>query len=98
MLYKIEIHPQVYEDIDAAVTYYNSQITDLGFDFYRSFLDSYGRLQTNPKMFQKVYNSNRRVVMKTFPFSIFFQIYEPNRIVIKAVFHHSRNPTGLKTR
>ncbi|MBP9581322.1 MAG: hypothetical protein KBE38_04110 [Ignavibacterium sp.] len=54
-------------------------------------------MQQNPEAFPKVFKEIRRILLKKFPFGLFYLI-DKDRIIVFAVFHASRNPNQWKER
>lgn len=54
-------------------------------------------LEEEPEIFQIVYGTKRNASLKKFPYSFIYALHN-NKVLIFAVFHHSRNPKVWKTR
>ena len=75
----------------AEVAYYNKAQPGLGLRFIAAVENATNRAQTFPLAGSPSVARTRRVVLKGFPFSIFYRP-ESNGIVIFAVSHQSRSP------
>ena len=93
MNFGVEITPIAKEHLDNAFKYYESldqpNVVD---DFLDDFMISIDELSLNP-FFQFRAKEYRAVPMNKFPYLIFFDIYEEEKIVkIIAVFNTYQNP------
>jgi plasmid stabilization system protein ParE len=75
----------------AEVAYYNEIQTGLGSSFTTAVEDATARALAFPLAGSPSFSNTRRVVLKGFPFSIFYRS-ESNGIVIFAVSHQARRP------
>lgn len=75
----------------AAAARYESQHPNLGAEFIEEIERGVAAAAEQPQMYAIVHKNVRRVTVKRFPFSIYFQA-ESRRIVVLAVFHGSRDP------
>ncbi len=90
-MYKLEFKSEVYEDIKIAYDWYESQRIGLGEDFLLTLEESYSKIVRTPKLYQSLYRSVRRKLVRRFPYGIFFVMKE-NSIIILAVLHTKRDP------
>ena len=79
-------------ELQRAAIWYEEQGKGLGSSFMLSAEAALAMIQRNPELYSKIEGDTRRVVMKHFPYGIFYSI-EVGEIVITAVFHSRRNPT-----
>jgi plasmid stabilization system protein ParE len=93
----IIIQPDAASDILEAAKWYDNNLKGLGGSFLDSVDSAINSVQQNPDAYPKVYKELRRILLKKFPFGIFYLV-EENKIVIVAVFHASRNPKQWKGR
>ena len=75
----------------AEVAYYNESQPGLGARFTKAIEDATARALAFPLAGTPAVSNTRRVVLKDFPFSIFYRP-ESSGIVIFAVSHQSRRP------
>ncbi len=93
MLYEINYLPYVYEDIKESKLFYESRKKGLGKDFVASVKSEFKKIEKNPLLFEIKYQNTRIAFIDTFPIGIHFEIKEnTNIIVVKGVYHTSRNP------
>lgn len=97
MKYKLVITYVAEKDIHEAALWYKNIRTNLGHEFIESIDSSIKLIQQLPESFPKVYKNIRRILLKRFPFGIFYLI-DKKKIIILAVFHVSRDPRSWKTR
>jgi plasmid stabilization system protein ParE len=88
--YKIVIIEEAKLDFKEAFEWYKNIQPKLGERYKNSFKESLKIIKSNPLLFQIRYNDSRVALIENFPYTIHFNIYV-NRIVIKAIFHTSRN-------
>jgi toxin ParE1/3/4 len=89
MTYKVVVEPGAQADIDKAFDYYNS-VTDNNkvlINFWNDIEQAYGALKINP--FYQVRSKNYRALpLKNFPYLLFFEVLEKQRIVkVLALFN-----------
>ncbi len=97
--YALIIDIEAYQDIATAKEWYESQQVGLGNRFVLGFDAAIQLLKTNPHIYQKAYEEYRRVLIKKFPYAIFYAIDEIEKEVeIIAVFHTNQNPENLETK
>lgn len=95
--YTLIIWEEAEQDISDAYIWYKEQLPGLEARFIKHLDDGFKIILKNPNTFQVVYNQKRQGIVKTFPFVIIYELHE-NNILVKAVFHTSRNPGKLKRR
>jgi plasmid stabilization system protein ParE len=83
--------PAADQDIDAAYGWYERQQVGLGEKFLRSLGATVEFIRTNPELYPIVRGSIRRAVFRGFPYLLFY-VVEPERIVVIACLHVSRDP------
>jgi len=99
MKYKLELLEDALNDMIESFVWYESQKKGLGEEFYFCIKDGLKRLRGTPKRFQKIFLNVRRLVLRKFPFNIFY-IFNENTDIIKiiAIYHNSRSPLQWKNR
>lgn len=90
MKYKIVIVEEAKLDFKTTLDWYKSIQPKLGERFTKSFRESLKIIKLNPLLFQIRYDNTRVALIENFPYLIHFNSYN-NKIVIKAIFHTSRN-------
>lgn len=92
MSYKIVIVDEAKSDFIEALNYYKDINPKLSRRFSQSFKESLKIVKDKPELFQIRFDDVRIKILKTFPYLIHFTIYD-DLIVIKAIYHSSRNST-----
>ena len=91
------IRPEAESDIEDAYNWYESQRKGLGEDFLLCIEEALSRASRNPAIYSVVYKEVRRVLIRRFPFGVFF-IDGETKISVLAVLHARRNPKTWKSR
>lgn len=98
-MYEILFSFQAENEIEDAAQWYESQRKGLGFEFSLAFDEALHFLETNPKMYAVIYKEVRSVLLKKFPYSIFYILSESKKeVYIFAVIHSSRDPEIWQSR
>jgi plasmid stabilization system protein ParE len=85
--------PEAKADVADAYLWYEDQSQGLGMEFLRCVEAALLSVQRTPLLYPSVHESYRRVLVRRFPFAIFFEFEQDhNRCVIYSVFHCSQNP------
>jgi len=71
--------------------WYESQLKGLGLRFVDELDVAIQRAQQNPQHYQAVYREIRRVLLRRFPYAVFF-VAEPGRVVVLAILHQYEDP------
>jgi len=95
MTYDLSFLPEVEEDVISAYSWYEEKARGLGEEFLRVFYASANNLSRNPLLYQKVYGDFRRLLLRRFPYAIYFLIKE-NEIIVFGLFHCARDPRTIK--
>ena len=91
--------PEARKDVADAYTWYEEQSLGLGMDFLRCIEATIISIQRNPLIYPIVHESYRRVLVRRFPFAIFFEFNQAgNHSVIYSVFHCSQDSDKWKNR
>ena len=99
MSYQVKVDPSATIELDEAMDWYEGQKAGLGVDFLLKFYNAVAFLKENPKLYPQVYQSFPRVLMKKYPYAIYYAIAEANKeVVVLAVWHTSQNPDKLRER
>jgi plasmid stabilization system protein ParE len=90
-MYRLTFKPEVYDDIKTAYDWYEAQRAGLGEDFLLTLEEFYVKITRNPKLYQDIYKSVKRKLVRRFPYGIFFVLLE-DMIIVLAVLHTKREP------
>ena len=90
MNYSLKILPESKQDIKEIALWYGGKQSNLGKKFINAIKKEVVIIHKNPLLCQIRYDNVRIAYTKTYPYSIHYTIYD-NTIVIKAVYHTSRD-------
>jgi plasmid stabilization system protein ParE len=95
MIKKAVLTSRAEKELTDSIEWYESKEKGLGSSFLLNVDAAIASVVANPEQHPRVYKSIRRVLIKRFPYSMFY-LSEPYEIVILAVFHERRNPSNWK--
>ena len=95
MKYVLRFLPEVEEDLFSGYLWYEDKVRGLGEEFLRIFYASANNLSRNALLYKKVYGDLRRLLLRRFPYAIYFQI-EKNQIIVYGLFHCARDPRAVE--
>ena len=93
----IRFSPEAESELAEARQWYAHQRADLDLEFMQSIDDAMSRIVASPHRYPNVYKSLRRIVIRRFPFAIFYEV-AADEIQVIAVFHSRRDPERWKAR
>lgn len=93
----IRFSPEADNELAEARQWYAHQREDLDLEFMQSIDDAMSRIVASPDQYPNVYKSLRRIVIRRFPFAIFYEV-AADEIQVIAVFHSRRDPERWKAR
>lgn len=91
------ITPEAEEDMVEAKAWYDRRRLGLGEEFILCIEEALDRIQRMPKAASEVFPGIRRVIVRRFPYGVFYRI-DPTQIAVIAVYHSSRDPKGWQSR
>jgi plasmid stabilization system protein ParE len=97
MAYSIDFLPAAEIDLDNTTDWYTRFNKELANDFLNKVNIAIQTILSNPKQFQKIYKTYRKVNLARFPYKIIYKI-EMQSIIIVAVSHHKRSQAHWKKR
>ncbi|HEY9817262.1 MAG TPA: type II toxin-antitoxin system RelE/ParE family toxin [Candidatus Obscuribacterales bacterium] len=95
--YRVIVEMGAVSDLDEAMEWYEDRRRGLGFDLVMRFEDALAFLRSNPKIYQKVLGEFRRVLMKKYPYAIYYAL-EGKEVLVVAVWQTGKNPEVLRKR
>ena len=91
MAQPVRLEPGARVDIFEAAAYYAEKAEGLGHQFLLVFDDAMSMLAESPEAFPVMYDDVRRIVLRRFPFAVFYVIEETQTVVL-SVQHERRSP------
>ncbi len=82
---QILIRPEAKAEIQDAYQWYERQRNGLGVDFLLCTEEALSKIRRNPQMYPLVHKKVRRILIRRFPYGMFY-LNEETRIVLIAVF------------
>src|SRR5438132_13376807 len=91
------VRPEAEQDLRDAHAWYRKIAPVLGEQFISAVDQAITSASDNPLAFQALHRSLRRVLLRRFPYALFFAA-EESRIVVLGVLHQARNPRVAQRR
>lgn len=91
------ITPEAEIDLAEAKTWYRRKRRGLVEEFLLCVEEALERIRRFPEGATEVYPGVRRVVMRRFPYGVFYRV-DPDQIAVIAVYHSRRDPRGWQER
>jgi toxin ParE1/3/4 len=91
------LRPQARAELLEARAWYDGERPGLGTEFLTEFRVVVALLREMPEAFPTVHGSIRRVLLKRFPYALYFFL-DQDTVVIVAVVHARRDPAVWRTR
>ena len=93
MSHELRFRPEALEDLRSAYLWYESKRPGLGEDFGLCVEAALALVRDNPLLGRPLHGTARRVLVRRFPYAIFYEV-EHRRVVVFAVSHGHRDPEG----
>ena len=94
---RVVFRPQAVKELLEAQAWYEARAVGLGAEFARAFEVALQAACRQPLGFAEAEEGCRRVVLRRFPFSLYYRA-SADELLVVAVFHHRRAPTGRQGR
>ena len=94
---KLIIQLQATQEADEAARTYEDQFPGLGVEFILELDAALHRIQSNPDIYQPVYEGVRRVLVRRFPYAAYF-FAEADTVCVVAILHQAGNPDVWQSR
>lgn len=93
MAFRHQINPEAEEDLTVAALWYTEQDPErnLGVELLQEFTETLEQVCESPNLFPIYDGSIRRVVLRRFPYAIYYEV-EPDRVVVLGFVHMKREP------
>ncbi len=97
MDYALVFRPEVQEELKDAYSWYESQQAGLGDEFLDCVDEVIDRICIMPESYPIMYRDVRRVVVRRFPYAVYYRIVS-SRVIVIAVFHGRRDTKTWQAR
>ena len=97
MKFQLLVLPEAEQDIAEAFDWYEARRPGLGHEFITAVDAALKRIQQNPLSFPLIHRNARRILLRKFPYIIYF-VFETALISVVACFHAKRAPSKWKHR
>jgi plasmid stabilization system protein ParE len=97
MTQKLLILPEAIEDLAEGRRWYEERAVGLGDRFLFQAEDCIRRIQLFPDLYEQVYKTYRRAIVRRFPFVVFYE-HSTDGIINCAVFHTAQDPKNWRKR
>jgi len=84
-------------DIARAEDWYEERVPGLGLEFRAAAYEAVDRIASDPFLYPELLWGNRRLVMRRFPYNIWFRI-SGTAVLIVAVIHGKRGAVTLRSK
>jgi toxin ParE1/3/4 len=91
------VTPEAEADVAEARAWYEDRREGLGEEFVLCVEAGLEHIRRAPMASREVQSGVRRVVVRRFPYGIFYRV-DPDQIAVLAVYHTSRDPRGWQER
>ena len=85
------------QDIQTAFDWYEEQRPGLGAEFLEQIEAVFNQIECNPELYESVFKTIRRALVRRFPYSVYFVPKTGNQVVI-GVLHQRRSPARWRKR
>jgi plasmid stabilization system protein ParE len=96
-LSRINIQPRAQAEAEQAAEWYEAQQPGLGIEFVLELDAAIERVAETPLAYAKLYQEARRVLVRRFPFAVYF-IHERDVVEVFAVLHQQRAESWWQSR
>ena len=97
MTYTVIIRPEAESDLADAYDWYQRQREGLGHEYLLCVEAALEAISRSPLQYATVHGEVRRALVRRFPYGVFYLI-EGTTVVVTAVFHCRRDPSGWRDR
>ena len=97
MSLRVGFLPEAASDMEAAFWWYEQQQSGLGQEFLKNLDVAFREAADRPLSFPLVVRRTRKVVVRRFPYLVFFAV-EGERVLVTGVFHAHRDPGSWEDR
>ena len=94
---QVVVRPAAAADIDEAFVWYERRRPGLGYEFLAELQSVRENVVTHPLAFPVIHRDTRRVLLRRFPYGLFYRAYD-DVIVVVACMHGRRDPKRWMSR
>jgi plasmid stabilization system protein ParE len=94
---RLIVRPEAEAEMADAFDWYEYRVPGLGSEFLLCVDAVFNTILRNPQQFPCIYRIVRRVLVRRFPYEVFF-VEDEERVVVLSVFHAKRNPKRWQER
>jgi toxin ParE1/3/4 len=95
--YHLVIRPEANAEVGEAANWYEGRRRGLGHEFLRAFRAATDPLRRNPLHHQIVFEEMRRVLLRRFPYGVFYEV-TGREVVVLGCLHWARDPEEWQQR
>jgi len=97
MSYEVIVRPEAAREVQEAFDWYAEKSEGLGLEFLRAADACLAGIKRNPLVAPVMHQEARRVLLRKFPYALFYIVKE-ERIIVLACFHVKRAPADWMRR
>jgi plasmid stabilization system protein ParE len=94
---RVQLKLSAAEDLAGAYAWYETQRIGLGDEFLQAVGQCLDTIVQHPRGNAIATKDTRRALVKRFPYSVFYRL-AGQEIIVRAIFHHSRDPSRWRRR
>ena len=95
MKWLLLVRPKAESDLQAARDWYDLKSPGLGDRFLDEVASALGELALRPEMPRPYFLSFRRVLLRRFPYKIFYQLIGPRVVIFRVLHAKQSHPSNL---
>jgi plasmid stabilization system protein ParE len=92
------LRPQAEAEVEEAFRWYEARTPGLGAEFVRTVDAALSSIERQPELYPVKYKAARQVVLRRFPYSLFYLIQPDGSVEVIACSHTRRNPRRWRSR
>jgi len=89
--FEVRLRPEAERDLSEAAVWYEEQVAGLGHQFLDEVFNALSTVGDAPHRYPVVHGNTRRMLIRKFPFGVYYQI-EKSTVIVLAIMHASRDP------
>lgn len=97
MSYVVSVRVSAKHDVAEAEDWYEEREPGLGVQFRAEVYDAIARISDNPFIYPELLYGNRRVVLRRFPYNIWFRVAGSD-VLVMAIVHGKRGSKHVRAR